>query len=89
MLTATSPGFVEIDCANVDDFVRQCPNHLYDDVDSVVEVSRLYALDPVGTPLKHVKDLQYVTGLQTTSDGLLACPRLRADIDFLKVFYYD
>jgi len=89
VLTAKSPGFVEIDCANVDMFVRQCPNNLYDDVDSVVEVSRLHALDPVRTPNARVTDLQYVTGLKTTSDGLLACPRLRADIDFLKVFYYD
>ena len=89
MLTGTTPGFVEIDCADADQFVRQCPNNLYDDVDSVIEVSRLHALDPIGTPLRHVTDLQYVTGLKTTSDGLLACPRLRGDIDFLKVFYYD
>ena len=89
MLTGTAPGFVEIDCANVDQFVRQCPDHLHDDVDSVIEVSRLHALDPIGTPLKQVTDLQYLTGLKTTSDGLLACPRLRGDIDFLKVFYYD
>ena len=54
VLTGTTPGFVEIDCADADQFVRQCPNNLYDDVDSVIEVSRLHALDPIGTPLKQV-----------------------------------
>ena len=89
MLTAASPGFVEIDCTNVDDFVRTCPTNLHDDVDSVVEVTRLHALDPVGTPPRQVTQLQYVTGLKVTAGGLLACARLRQDIDFLQVIYFD
>ena len=89
VLTATSPGFVEIDCTNVDSFERVCPTNLYDDVDSVVEVARLHALDPVGTPFSHVQQLQYVTGLKVSADGLLACARLRQDINFLDVLYLD
>ena len=63
--------------------------NLHDDVDSVVEVTRLNALDPVGTPSRQVTQLQYVTGLKVTAGGLLACARLRQDIDFLQVIYFD
>ena len=86
---AAGTDFVEIQCADPSCFARVQHSHLYDDVDSVVEAKRLRAADPTAMSQAELKRVQYVTGLNATSDGLLADKVLRSRIDILDVMWYD
>ena len=78
---------MEVDCADTRMFRSTDARNLYDDVDSVVEVRRKVAAGTAADAM--LTDVMYVTAMAPSGHGLLSHPRVRSDIDVLRVFHVD
>jgi hypothetical protein len=76
--------FVEIHCNGPTRFRRTELHDLYDDVDSILQLRHLVEATP-----RMLDNMCYVTGIAATVHGLLASPRVRANLDVRKVFHLD
>ena len=82
-------GFEEFDSCNFAAFRLVDQDELVTDVASIIEATRMRAVDPRSFTKGRLEQMCYVTGLNVTVEGLLADARLHSHVDWTKVLYID